>query len=126
MLDTILTLDDSSLGRALVKGVAPQGPVMVTWANYHYLDFVLNWVAHMRQCSITGFLVGAMDDRILQVWHSLLSASQRSAYSIQLSCNRPTFVLQEGPCASRPELFLMSVFCQSLLSSWSAIRCYHA
>ena len=53
--------------RALVKGVAPHGPVMVTWANFHYLDFVLNWVEHIRKCRITSYLVGSMDDRILQV-----------------------------------------------------------
>ncbi|CAK0784493.1 hypothetical protein CVIRNUC_007697 [Coccomyxa viridis] len=39
---------------------------MVTWANLHYLDFVLNWVDHVRACGIKAFLVGAMDDRILQ------------------------------------------------------------
>ena len=53
--------------RELVKSVAPEGPVMVTWANLHYLDFVLNWVEHVRSCGIKAFLVGAMDDRILQV-----------------------------------------------------------
>ena len=40
---------------------------MVTWANFHYLDFVLNWVEHIRKSRITSYLVGAMDDRILQV-----------------------------------------------------------
>ena len=44
---------------------------MVTWANLHYLDFVLNWVEHVRACGIKAFLVGAMDDRILQVSHSI-------------------------------------------------------
>lgn len=54
-------------GRALVQSIAPVGPVMVTWANFHYLDFVLNWVEHVKTCGIKAFLVGAMDDRILQV-----------------------------------------------------------
>ena len=40
---------------------------MVTWANLHYLDFVLNWVEHVRMCGVKSFLVGAMDDKILQV-----------------------------------------------------------
>ena len=40
--------------------------VMVTWANFHYLDFAQNWVAHMRELHITAYLVGALDDRILQ------------------------------------------------------------
>jgi hypothetical protein len=46
---------------------APQGPVLVTWANLHYLDFVLNWVAHVRALGVRAYLVGAMDDAILQV-----------------------------------------------------------
>ena len=44
--------------RALVKSVAADGPVMVTWANLHYLDFTLNWVEHVRECGIKSFLVG--------------------------------------------------------------------
>jgi hypothetical protein len=40
---------------------------MVTWANFHYLDFVLNWVEHVHALGIRTYLVGAMDDRILQV-----------------------------------------------------------
>ena len=23
--------------------------VMVTWANHHYLDFVMNWVEHVKE-----------------------------------------------------------------------------
>ena len=43
------------------------GPVVVTWANYHYLDFALNWVHHMRKTGCESFLVGAMDDELLEV-----------------------------------------------------------
>ena len=43
------------------------GPVVVTWANYHYLDFALNWVHHMRKTGCQSFLVGAMDDELLEV-----------------------------------------------------------
>ena len=32
------------------------------WANHHYLEFVLNWVHHLR---LLG-LVGAMDAALLQ------------------------------------------------------------
>ena len=32
--------------------------VMVTWANWHYQDFVRNWVDHVREANITSFLVG--------------------------------------------------------------------
>lgn len=30
---------------------------MVTWANWHYQDFVRNWVDHVREANITSFLV---------------------------------------------------------------------
>ena len=41
--------------------------MLVTWANLHYLDFVLNWVAHVHALNISAYLVGAMDDGILEV-----------------------------------------------------------
>ncbi|EIE21596.1 hypothetical protein COCSUDRAFT_17381, partial [Coccomyxa subellipsoidea C-169] len=53
------------VNREMILEVAPQGPVMVTWANFHYLDFVLNWLAHVNALGIKP-LVGAMDDKILQ------------------------------------------------------------
>ena len=68
--DIFNCVDICVVNRELVKSVAPEGPVMVTWANLHYLDFVLNWVDHVRACGIKSFLVGAMDDRILQVTQS--------------------------------------------------------
>lgn len=40
--------------------------IMVTWANDHYFDFVLNWVLHLRRLNVTNHLVGAMDDKLLQ------------------------------------------------------------
>lgn len=59
----------------MILSVAPQGPVMVTWANFHYLDFVLNWVAHVSKLGVKP-LVGAMDDKILQVSNLPHSACQ--------------------------------------------------
>lgn len=38
--------------------------VIVTWANYHYLDFVKNWVYYMKKTGATNFVVGAMDPSI--------------------------------------------------------------
>ena len=61
----------------MILAVAPQGPVMVTWANFHYLDFVLNWVAHVDALNIKP-LVGAMDDKILQA--STLASVQHLAF----------------------------------------------
>lgn len=52
--------------RELVTKVAPHGTVMVTWANFHYLDFTLNWVQHVQAANVSAYLVGAMDNELLQ------------------------------------------------------------
>ena len=39
---------------------------MVTWANAHYLDFVLNWISHVEAANVTSYLVGALDDELLE------------------------------------------------------------
>lgn len=36
------------LSRELAHGYARDGIVIVTWANFHFLDFTLNWVHHMQ------------------------------------------------------------------------------
>ena len=34
------------------------GPVVVTWANYHYRDFVMNWVHHLQATGCKNILIG--------------------------------------------------------------------
>lgn len=41
--------------------------VLVTFANHHFGDFARNWVSHVRALGLGNYLVGAMDDRLLQV-----------------------------------------------------------
>lgn len=43
--------------------------MLVTFANHHFGDFARNWVAHVRALGLGNYLVGAMDDRLLQVSH---------------------------------------------------------
>jgi hypothetical protein len=50
----------------MVKRIAQDGYLVVTWANYHYLGFTLSWVEHVKACGVTGYTVGAMDDQILE------------------------------------------------------------
>eukprot|EP01065_Artemidia_motanka_P007583 TRINITY_DN13793_c0_g1_i1.p1 TRINITY_DN13793_c0_g1~~TRINITY_DN13793_c0_g1_i1.p1 ORF type:complete len:673 (+),score=122.97 TRINITY_DN13793_c0_g1_i1:96-2114(+) len=50
------------LTAGLLASVAHNGTVLVTWANYHYLDFVTNWVYHLRLLGVRNFVVGSMDD----------------------------------------------------------------
>jgi hypothetical protein len=49
------------LSRELAHKHARDGIIIVTWSNFHFSDFVLNWVHHMGVHSITNYLVGAMD-----------------------------------------------------------------
>jgi len=55
--------------------------VLVTWANDHYFDFVMNWVTTLQRLSVSNFMVGAMDDDLL---HRLLAE------------NIPTWAMNSG------------------------------
>ena len=76
--------------------MAKDNVVMVTWANLHYLDFVLNWVEHLQRAGVTSFLVGAMDDALLQVPHppphapSLLLSAGQLGYAAVLAAHMCT------------------------------------
>ena len=58
-----------ALDKELVEHVAKNGTVLVTWANFHYLDFTESWVAHVRALNITNYLVGAMDEKMFRALH---------------------------------------------------------
>ncbi|EFN51848.1 hypothetical protein CHLNCDRAFT_37217 [Chlorella variabilis] len=55
-----------ALTRDLVGKVAKDNTIMVTWANWHYHDFVMNWVEHLQAAGCDAFIVGAMDDKLLE------------------------------------------------------------
>ena len=71
--------------RELVDRVAVNGTVIVTWANAHYLDFVLNWVHHLHLLNLGCYLVGAMDDALLQV-HTCVLKRLVSVACLRASC----------------------------------------
>ena len=48
-----------------MQSVASDNMVMVTWANFHYLDFTMNWVRHVQAVNISSYLVGAMNKQQL-------------------------------------------------------------
>ncbi|GLI67694.1 hypothetical protein VaNZ11_011960 [Volvox africanus] len=52
--------------REMVQRIAQNGYLVVTWANYHYFDFVRTWVDHVVSVGVTGYIVGAMDDHLLR------------------------------------------------------------
>ena len=57
---------DNQLTEELVGRYAEDNVVMVTWANHHYHDFVRNWVRNVRNCGVRNFMVGAMDNELLE------------------------------------------------------------
>ncbi|KAL6771852.1 AXT2 [Auxenochlorella protothecoides x Auxenochlorella symbiontica] len=54
-----------ALTRELIEPLAQDKYIMVTWANWHYRDFVGNWVYHLKKTGCSAFVVGAMDDKLL-------------------------------------------------------------
>jgi hypothetical protein len=50
-----------------VADVAVNNLVLVTWANFHFLDFALNWAEHLTSLGVTNYMIGAMDQPILEV-----------------------------------------------------------
>ena len=55
------------VGRELAQAHSQDNIIIVTWANYHFSDFALNWGRNLRQQGINNFLIGAMDLETAQV-----------------------------------------------------------
>eukprot|EP00192_Tetraselmis_astigmatica_P008881 CAMPEP_0117652350 /NCGR_PEP_ID=MMETSP0804-20121206/2579_1 /TAXON_ID=1074897 /ORGANISM="Tetraselmis astigmatica, Strain CCMP880" /LENGTH=607 /DNA_ID=CAMNT_0005458389 /DNA_START=187 /DNA_END=2010 /DNA_ORIENTATION=+ len=53
-----------ALTKELAQSVAHENVIIVTWANDHFADFVMNWVHHIKAHGISNYLVGAMDHDI--------------------------------------------------------------
>jgi hypothetical protein len=51
--------------RENVQRLAKDGYLFVTFANHHYTDFAMSFVARLRALNMSNYLVGAMDDDIL-------------------------------------------------------------
>lgn len=59
-------VEDNQLTAELAGQYAENNVIMVTWANHHYHDFVRNWVQYVRKCKVTNFMVGSMDNELLE------------------------------------------------------------
>ena len=66
---------------ARTQRYALENIILVTWANDHYFDFVMNWVTNLQKANVTNYMVGAMDDPLL---HRLIAE------------NVPTWAMQSG------------------------------
>ena len=67
----------------MVQGLAQDGILLFTMANHHYTDFALNWAYHVRAAGITGYLVAALDDKVL------LSLAQHRVNTFSLNAGEP-------------------------------------
>lgn len=59
-------VEDNQLTSELAERYAENNVIMVTWANNHYHDFVRNWVLNVRKCGVSNFMVGSMDNELLE------------------------------------------------------------
>jgi hypothetical protein len=57
------------LSKHLAHKYSRNNVIIVTWANLHFSDFVLNWVFHVQRHGIQNFLVGAMDEETATFLH---------------------------------------------------------
>lgn len=71
--------DSAHLSADLVKQFAsPEGQIIVTFVNAHYMDFAVTWVTHLRRAGCNHFLIGALDAEALK----LLQARGYQAFSM--------------------------------------------
>ena len=89
--------------RELVQAVAQNNVVMVTWANHHYLDFVTNWVEHVQALGVRAYIVGAMDEKLLQELvdrHIHVFAMQTGLPTGDLGWGSKAFINRVGTCTN--------------------------
>ncbi|KAK8948116.1 hypothetical protein KSP40_PGU020662 [Platanthera guangdongensis] len=53
------------LTREMVGYRAKDNVIIVTFGNYAFMDFILNWVKHLTDLNVFNLLVGAMDTKLL-------------------------------------------------------------
>ncbi|KAK9120310.1 hypothetical protein Syun_017927 [Stephania yunnanensis] len=54
------------LTKQLVHQRVKDNIIIVTFGNYAFMDFILNWVKHLTDLGLSNLLVGAMDTKLLE------------------------------------------------------------
>ncbi|XP_077234770.1 arabinosyltransferase XEG113-like [Tasmannia lanceolata] len=54
------------LTKEMVTSRVKDNVIVVTFGNYAFLDFILNWVKHLTDLGVFNLLVGAMDTKLLE------------------------------------------------------------
>ncbi|KAL5991447.1 hypothetical protein ACLOJK_012356 [Asimina triloba] len=57
---------DFRLTKAMVDHWAKDNVIIVTFGNYAFMDFIVNWVKHLTDLGVFNLLVGAMDTKLLE------------------------------------------------------------
>ncbi|KAI3900058.1 hypothetical protein MKW98_000958 [Papaver atlanticum] len=82
------------LSKELVESRVKDNVIVVTFGNYAFEDFVLNWVRHLTDLGVTNLLVGAMDIKLLEslYWQGVPVFDMGSNMStIDVGWGTPTF-----------------------------------
>lgn len=59
-------LSKFKLTKELVEKRSKDNVIIVTFGNYAFMDFILNWVKHLTDLHVFNLLVGAMDTKLLE------------------------------------------------------------
>ncbi|KAJ3681566.1 hypothetical protein LUZ60_016055 [Juncus effusus] len=59
------SLEKFKLTKEMVEYRAKDNVIIVTFGNYAFMDFILNWVKHLTDLHVSNLLVGAMDTKLL-------------------------------------------------------------
>ncbi|XP_010540709.1 PREDICTED: arabinosyltransferase XEG113-like [Tarenaya hassleriana] len=59
-------LETFRLTKELVGGRAKDNIVIVTFGNFAFMDFILNWVKHLTCLGLSNVLIGALDTKLLE------------------------------------------------------------
>ncbi|PKA64104.1 hypothetical protein AXF42_Ash005116 [Apostasia shenzhenica] len=55
-----------TLSKKMVDYRARDNVIIVTFGNYAFMDFILNWVKHLTDLNVFNLIVGAMDIKLLE------------------------------------------------------------
>ncbi|ESW30070.1 hypothetical protein PHAVU_002G122000 [Phaseolus vulgaris] len=59
-------LEAFGLTKELIQKRVKDNVIIVTFANYAFMDFILTWVQQLNNLEVSNFLVGAMDTKLLE------------------------------------------------------------
>lgn len=87
-------LESFRLTKELVQKRTKDNIIIVTFGNYAFMDFILTWVKHLTDLSLSNLFVGAMDTRLLEAlyWKGIPVFDMGSHMStVDVGWGSPTF-----------------------------------